>query len=124
MQRLQFLEEAVALAVLPAGAAFLGALVVLVHVLKLLLALLGASLVPQVGKLPESHSSDKDTRFRSAITCVQPKTRAICEEEELNDGSVYRRKHLTQWHNTSRGLWRKETRRRKELEIWKDRQEE
>jgi hypothetical protein len=35
---------------------------------------------------------------------VQPKTRAICEEEDLNDGSVYRRKHLTQWHNTSRPL--------------------
>jgi hypothetical protein len=28
-----------------------------VHVLKLLLALLGASLVAQVGKLPESHTA-------------------------------------------------------------------
>jgi predicted PurR-regulated permease PerM len=59
VQGLQLVEEAVALAGVPAGAAFLCALVVLVHVVELLLALLGASLVAQVGELPESHNSDK-----------------------------------------------------------------
>lgn len=50
MKGLKLAEEAVTLAVLPAGPALLGALVVLVHVLKLLLAFLGA---PYVAKLPQ-----------------------------------------------------------------------
>ena len=52
MEGLELGEEAVGLAVGAAGAAVLGALVVLVHVLELLLALLGAPLVAQPCKLP------------------------------------------------------------------------
>nr|ACR36839.1 unknown [Zea mays] len=52
VQRLELREEAVALAVLAPGAGVLGAPVVLVHVLELLLALLGAPVVTQPCKLP------------------------------------------------------------------------
>jgi hypothetical protein len=52
VERLELREEAVALAVLPPGTGLLGAPVVLVHVLELLLALLGAPDVAQHRKLP------------------------------------------------------------------------
>jgi hypothetical protein len=52
VERFELGEEAVGLAVLAPGAAFLGALVVLVDVLELLLALLGAPAVAQLRKLP------------------------------------------------------------------------
>jgi hypothetical protein len=60
MQRLELREEPVRLAVVPAGAALLGALVVLVHVLKLLLALLGAPIVPLLCQLPVNNRTKID----------------------------------------------------------------
>lgn len=63
-------EEAVGLAVLAAGAVFLGALVVLVHVLKFLLAFLGASPVSQLGQFPASHA--KIDFFSPTPTPIRP----------------------------------------------------
>ena len=56
VERLELREEAVAPAVLAPGSGVLGAPVVLVHVLELLLALLGAPAVSQPRKLPAKRS--------------------------------------------------------------------
>jgi hypothetical protein len=59
VERLKLREEAVALAVLAPGAGVLGAPVVLVHVLELLLALLGAPVVSQPRKLPAKQKKNE-----------------------------------------------------------------